>query len=134
MCSCFRGEQLVMCSFFGGEGFKSHFVLLSIMFYVLHLIVFFRYYLLFRCFQNLIIFLMFCFNFSVFCFQCSLLCCRDCMNIIANREDIFSMSLQGPQGTYVNPNGYVHEAITLYKAKGLILQGRSSTEQSWFPG
>ncbi|GBM26111.1 Protein cereblon [Araneus ventricosus] len=66
--------------------------------------------------------------------ECCVLTCRDCQSIIANREDIFSMSLQGPQGTYVNPNGYVHEAITVYKAKGLRLTGRPSTEQSWFPG
>ncbi|XP_055932668.1 protein cereblon-like isoform X2 [Argiope bruennichi] len=66
--------------------------------------------------------------------ECCVLTCRDCQGIIANREDIFSMSLQGPQGTYVNPNGYVHEAITVYKAKGLRLTGRPSTEQSWFPG
>ncbi|GFR30803.1 protein cereblon [Trichonephila clavata] len=66
--------------------------------------------------------------------ECCVLTCRDCLCIIANREDIFSMSLQGPQGTYVNPNGYVHEAITVYKAKGLHLLGRPSTEQSWFPG
>ncbi|XP_035215361.1 protein cereblon-like isoform X2 [Stegodyphus dumicola] len=66
--------------------------------------------------------------------ECSVLCCRDCLNVIALREDIFSMSLQGPQGTYVNPNGYVHEAVTVYKAKGLLVSGRPSTEQSWFPG
>ncbi|GIY37542.1 protein cereblon [Caerostris extrusa] len=66
--------------------------------------------------------------------ECCVLTCKDCSNVIARREDIFSMSLQGPQGTYVNPNGYVHEAITVYKAKGLHLSGRPSTEQSWFPG
>ncbi|KAG8200650.1 hypothetical protein JTE90_022272 [Oedothorax gibbosus] len=66
--------------------------------------------------------------------ECSALTCRDCMNIIAYREDIFSMSLQGPQGTYVNPNGYVHEAITVYKASKLRTVGRPSTEASWFPG
>ncbi|CAL1275605.1 unnamed protein product [Larinioides sclopetarius] len=66
--------------------------------------------------------------------ECSVLTCRDCQSIVANHEDIFSMSLQGPQGTYVNPNGYVHEAITVYKVKGLRLTGRPSTEQSWFPG
>lgn len=67
-------------------------------------------------------------------FQCSVLTCRDCMNVIAYRDDIFSMSLQGPQGTYVNPNGYVHEAITVYKANKLRNIGRPSVQQSWFPG
>ncbi|XP_022258862.1 protein cereblon-like [Limulus polyphemus] len=64
------------------------------------------------------------------------LCCLDifCNIDIANRHDIFSMSLEGPQGTYVNPSGYVHEIITTYKARGLLLFGSPSTEQSWFPG
>ncbi|XP_054717649.1 protein cereblon-like isoform X2 [Uloborus diversus] len=66
--------------------------------------------------------------------ECSVLCCKDCNRIIAHRDQIFSMSLQGPQGTYVNPNGYVHEAITVHKAKNLLVSGRPSTEQSWFPG
>nr|XP_015930169.1 protein cereblon isoform X2 [Parasteatoda tepidariorum] len=65
---------------------------------------------------------------------CSVLSCRDCLKDIAKREDIFSMSLQGPQGTYVNPNGYVHEAVTVSHASGLQTIGRPSTEQSWFPG
>lgn len=64
----------------------------------------------------------------------SVLQCRDCGAHIAGRTDIFSMSLQGPQGTYVNPNGYVHETITVYRVKGLSLIGRPSTDQSWFPG
>ncbi|XP_076336827.1 protein cereblon-like isoform X3 [Tachypleus tridentatus] len=64
------------------------------------------------------------------------LCCRNtmCNMDIANRYDTFSMSLEGPQGTYVNPSGYVHEIITTYKARGLSLFGSPSTEQSWFPG
>jgi cereblon len=44
------------------------------------------------------------------------------------------MSSEGPQGAYVNPGGYVHETLTLYKIKNLHLVGESSTEYSWFPG
>lgn len=35
---------------------------------------------------------------------------------------------------YVNPHGYVHETLTVYKACNLNLIGRPSTEHSWFPG
>ena len=38
------------------------------------------------------------------------------------------------QGAYVNPGGYVHETLTLHKAKNLTLHGTPSTEYSWFPG
>ncbi|XP_067136121.1 protein cereblon [Centruroides vittatus] len=64
----------------------------------------------------------------------TILCCRECNAHIADRKDVFSMSLEGPQGTYVNPSGYVHETITVYKAHGLSLIGRPSTQHSWFPG
>ncbi|CAG2054720.1 unnamed protein product [Timema podura] len=67
--------------------------------------------------------------------QCRVLCCRDCQAKIANQKDVFSMSLEGPQGTYVNPGGYVHETITLHKAKGVrVLNQAPSTEYTWFPG
>jgi len=66
--------------------------------------------------------------------QCPVLCCRNCEEEIGKQEDIFSMSSEGPQGAYVNPGGYVHETLTLYKAKNLSLIGEPSTEYSWFPG
>nr|CAD7573474.1 unnamed protein product [Timema californicum] len=67
--------------------------------------------------------------------KCRVLCCRDCQAKIANQKDVFSMSLEGPQGTYVNPGGYVHETITLHKAKGVrVLNQAPSTEYTWFPG
>ena len=37
-------------------------------------------------------------------------------------------------GAYVNPGGHVHETLTVYNAEGLVLLGRPSTENSWFPG
>jgi cereblon len=51
-----------------------------------------------------------------------------------NKSDIFCMSVTGPLGTYVNTGGYVHETITAITASNLSLVGRSSTENSWFPG
>lgn len=60
--------------------------------------------------------------------------CKECTELIAERKDIFSMSLEGPQGMYVNPSGYVHETITVYRSTGLSLIGRPLTEHSWFPG
>ena len=44
------------------------------------------------------------------------------------------MSNEGPLGAYVNPHGYVHEIMTLYKANGLALLGLAETRYSWFPG
>eukprot|EP00252_Welwitschia_mirabilis_P018089 TRINITY_DN40278_c0_g1_i1.p1 TRINITY_DN40278_c0_g1~~TRINITY_DN40278_c0_g1_i1.p1 ORF type:complete len:568 (-),score=122.60 TRINITY_DN40278_c0_g1_i1:122-1825(-) len=60
--------------------------------------------------------------------------CKGCMSIIARRRDILVMSTDGPVGAYVNPHGFVHETLTLYKTKGLVLRGRPETEHSWFPG
>lgn len=46
----------------------------------------------------------------------------------------YSLSLCGPMAAYVNPHGYVHETLTVYKASNLNLIGRPSTVHSWFPG
>ncbi|KAK2563374.1 Protein cereblon [Acropora cervicornis] len=53
--------------------------------------------------------------------KCGAFCCSD-------------MSLDGPLGAYVNPNGCVHETLTFYRAKSFRLRGRHTTENSWFPG
>lgn len=66
--------------------------------------------------------------------KCAVLCCISCSAKIAHKEDVFSMSVEGPLGAYVNPGGHVHETLTTYKASNLSLVGRSSTEHSWFPG
>lgn len=66
--------------------------------------------------------------------QCTVLRCKNCRTHIGNKSDVFSMSLDGPMAAYVNPGGYVHETLTLYKAQNLNLLGRPSTENSWFPG
>lgn len=44
------------------------------------------------------------------------------------------MSSDGPLNAYVNPQGYVHEIITVYNATGLALVGLPVREHSWFPG
>lgn len=66
--------------------------------------------------------------------KCAVLCCSSCMRQVARKEDVFSMSREGPLGAYVNPGGVVHETVTVYKADNLTLIGRPSTEHSWFPG
>ncbi|XP_034232877.1 protein cereblon isoform X2 [Thrips palmi] len=65
----------------------------------------------------------------------SLLCCRQCGQHVAHQQDVFSMSVEGMQGTYCNVYGYVYETVTIHKATGLRLQNAPpSTEFSWFPG
>ncbi|XP_044518556.1 protein cereblon isoform X2 [Gracilinanus agilis] len=67
--------------------------------------------------------------------KCTSLCCKQCQETeITTKNEIFSLSLCGPMAAYVNPHGYVHETLTVYKASNLNLIGRSSTEHSWFPG
>ncbi|XP_021928619.1 protein cereblon isoform X2 [Zootermopsis nevadensis] len=67
--------------------------------------------------------------------KCQMLCCGDCDTQVADAREAFSMSVEGPQGTYVNPGGFVHETLTLHKAQGLqCLNEEPSTEYSWFPG
>ncbi|XP_078339772.1 protein cereblon-like [Crassostrea virginica] len=66
--------------------------------------------------------------------KCSTLCCKECNTNIANKNEVFSLSIEGPLGAYVNPQGYVHETMTVYKAQNLNLIGRPTKEHSWFPG
>ncbi|XP_053325168.1 protein cereblon [Spea bombifrons] len=67
--------------------------------------------------------------------KCTSLCCKHCHDTeITTKNEIFSLSLSGPMAAYVNPHGYVHETLTVYRANNLSLVGRPSTENSWFPG
>ena len=66
--------------------------------------------------------------------QCRVLACRNCGKQLGDQANIFSMSKEGPQGTFVNPSGHLHETLTLFKARNLRLVGRPSSEYSWFPG
>lgn len=47
---------------------------------------------------------------------------------------MFPMSKEGPQGTYCNPSGIIHETVTLYHAQGLALSDNPSINYTWFPG
>uniref|UniRef100_A0A3Q0T5T2 Protein cereblon n=1 Tax=Amphilophus citrinellus TaxID=61819 RepID=A0A3Q0T5T2_AMPCI len=65
--------------------------------------------------------------------RCTSLCCKQCQDTeITTKNEIF-LSLYGPMAAYVNPHGYVHETLTVYKANNLNLVGRPSTLHSWFP-
>lgn len=55
-------------------------------------------------------------------------------NLLARRRDMLVMSSDGPLGAFVNPDGFVHEVMTFYKANGLALRSRPAKEFSWFPG
>ncbi|XP_075570489.1 protein cereblon isoform X3 [Pelecanus crispus] len=67
--------------------------------------------------------------------KCTSLCCKQCQDTeITTKNEIFSLSLCGPMAAYVNPHGYIHETLTVYKACNLNLNGRPSTDHSWFPG
>nr|XP_018906555.1 PREDICTED: protein cereblon-like [Bemisia tabaci] len=62
------------------------------------------------------------------------MCCSTCKNKIGMQSDMFSMSVDGPQGTFCNPNGYVHDVLTFYQVKGLHYGTHPpSLEFSWFP-
>jgi len=60
--------------------------------------------------------------------------CAECEERVASADDVFAMSAEGPQSIYVNPNGHLHETLTLHRATGLRCITRPSTEFSWFPG
>ena len=60
--------------------------------------------------------------------------CEKCELVIAKKEDIFSMSVDGPMAAYVNPGGVVHDTLTVLKATNLKKVGSGTTENSWFPG
>lgn len=61
--------------------------------------------------------------------------CNECNLLIGKQSDMFPMSREGPQSTFCNSGGIIHETVTLYKAEGLVLIGdEPSSEYSWFPG
>ncbi|XP_062520664.1 protein cereblon-like [Corticium candelabrum] len=61
-------------------------------------------------------------------------CCRHCDAPIGHKDDVFSMSVDGALASYVNPGGYVHQTLTLYKVTNLSIISRPVTQDSWFPG
>ncbi|RZF44225.1 hypothetical protein LSTR_LSTR003865 [Laodelphax striatellus] len=60
--------------------------------------------------------------------------CSHCNITVGSKRDVIIMSVDGPQSTYVNPNGYLHETLTLSQTINVKLNGEPSTQFSWFPG
>uniref|UniRef100_A0A061RY02 Protein cereblon n=1 Tax=Tetraselmis sp. GSL018 TaxID=582737 RepID=A0A061RY02_9CHLO len=61
--------------------------------------------------------------------------CRFCGVKISSGRNVFSMSESGPGGAFVNPQGYIHDLMTVSKvSRNVALHGRPETEYSWFPG
>ncbi|XP_060876667.1 protein cereblon-like [Metopolophium dirhodum] len=66
------------------------------------------------------------------------LCARSgCSAPVCNMSNVFPMSPEGPQGTYCNSWGIIHEMITVTELDDdidVISVGSPSTECCWFPG
>jgi len=66
------------------------------------------------------------------------LCARSgCSAPVCNMSNVFPMSPEGPQGTYCNSWGIIHEMITVTELDedlNVISVGGPSTECCWFPG
>ena len=59
--------------------------------------------------------------------------CSNCATLITEKRHIFSLSVEGPLASYVNPGGYVHDTLTVREARNVRLQGSRTSEHSWFP-
>eukprot|EP01091_Cochliopodium_minus_P000692 TRINITY_DN10607_c0_g1_i1.p1 TRINITY_DN10607_c0_g1~~TRINITY_DN10607_c0_g1_i1.p1 ORF type:complete len:521 (-),score=137.40 TRINITY_DN10607_c0_g1_i1:55-1617(-) len=59
--------------------------------------------------------------------------CKVCSTLLSNKEHIFSMSVDGPSSSFVNPHGYVHQLCTLRRVNGVYLVGFPTARDSWFP-
>ncbi|CAH1390746.1 unnamed protein product [Nezara viridula] len=66
--------------------------------------------------------------------KCHQFICGTCRAVIGKQTDCFAMSIEGAQGTYVNPEGYHHDTLTLLKVENVIPISAPSTHFSWFPG
>lgn len=66
--------------------------------------------------------------------RCEYFGCRYCRNVICHRGDMFLMSCSGPQNSFVNSHGFVHDTLTVRVARGLMREYDWTTEFSWFPG
>jgi len=44
------------------------------------------------------------------------------------------MTSGGPSGVYVNPHGFLHEVLTVRRARNLLVAGPPTTEFTWYPG
>lgn len=60
-----------------------------------------------------------------------------CNAPVCNMSNVFPMSPEGPQGTYCNSWGNIHDMITVTELDNdldVIFVGSPSTECCWFPG
>jgi len=66
------------------------------------------------------------------------MCAQSGCNVsVCRMSDVFPMSPEGPQGTYCNSWGKIHDLITvteLYENLAVIFVGNPSKECCWFPG
>lgn len=60
--------------------------------------------------------------------------CSTCQGVLCQKSDVFSMSRSGPQSSFVNPSGFIHDTITVRKAAGLVKTSNWSSQFTWFPG
>ncbi|KAI8468587.1 MAG: hypothetical protein J3K34DRAFT_459827, partial [Monoraphidium minutum] len=62
--------------------------------------------------------------------------CAGCGSLVAALRDLFNSSGDGSGGAFVNPHGHVHDMATFGRvaAGNVGLQGRPTTEWSWYPG
>jgi cereblon len=62
--------------------------------------------------------------------------CARCGGFLATTREIFSMTVQGAAGTFVNPGGHVFQVLTLRDVhrNHVFIDPARSTEDSWFPG
>ncbi|XP_058809346.1 protein cereblon [Phymastichus coffea] len=64
-----------------------------------------------------------------------ILVCIRCDRQIGKQSNIFPMSKEGPQNTFCNSAGFLHDTVTLRQAENLELNSNlASTHYSWFPG
>lgn len=68
------------------------------------------------------------------------LACVGCHEPVCRKQDMFAMSSLGLGGMYVNPQGHVHDVLTVRRLAHadtravVALVGESSEQASWFPG
>lgn len=66
--------------------------------------------------------------------KCKHFVCVNCENKICCKEDVFAMSRSGPQCSFVNPGGYIHDTLTVRTTCGLFQDSDWVDEFTWFPG
>lgn len=62
------------------------------------------------------------------------LACTNCKNVICYKSDVFPMSQNGAQNSFINPNGFIHDTLTVLKVRGVTQEAFWSQEFTWFPG